>query len=115
MTYIHVPIPGNVFCANRLRVPAVTLLFDALSFPYMVRTQAFKAKNNVTETIPRNIPQLKKEYDAKNAPGAPVRPVTDHALEDNGSDKVPDKANIVKSYVNIKKFCEPWPKCVLTL
>ena len=28
---------GNVFCAHRQRVPMVTLLLDALSFPMMIR------------------------------------------------------------------------------
>ena len=25
-----------------------------------------------------------------------------------------DTATIAKSYINIKKYCTPWPKCVLT-
>jgi hypothetical protein len=74
---------GNVFCAHRARVPAVTLLLDALSFPMMIR-------------------------DAQRV--RPVVPQAGAADDHKAADL--DYQVLAKAYVNIKPFCEKWPACV---
>ena len=98
---------GNVFCANRFRVPAVTLFFDILSFPFMVRRE----KNivaGIVESLPVNTTALRVEYDLRN-----VQKIETAILSQTKPAAFNPKI-ISKSYVNIKKYCVPWPKCVLT-
>ena len=99
---------GNVFCANRFRVPAVTLFFDILSFPFMVRRE-----NNVlagiVDSLPVNTTALKVEYDIRNAQKIERAMVSRISVPAVFNPKM-----ISKSYVNIKKYCDPWPKCVST-
>ena len=101
-------LEGNVFCANRFRVPAVTLFFDILSFPFMVRRE-----NNVlagiVDSLPVNTTALKVEYDIRNAQKIERAMVSRISVPAVFNPKV-----ISKSYVNIKKYCDPWPKCVST-
>ena len=101
-------LEGNVFCANRFRVPAVTLFFDILSFPFMVRRE-----NNVlagiVDSLPVNTTALKVEYDIRNAQKIERAMVSRIIVPAVFNPKV-----ISKSYVNIKKYCDPWPKCVST-
>ena len=74
---------GNVFCAHRGRVPMVTLLLDALSFPMMIR-------------------------DAQRI--RPVVPKSGVAVDDTKAPEL-DYQVLAKAYVNIKPFCEKWPSC----
>ena len=97
---------GNVFCANRHRVPGVTLLFDVLSFPYMMRVEGVGVPTGSDEkkySIPANTHALKEQHTSQSKQDT-------HTLDIKKDPSL--QRMIVSSYINIKKYCKPWPSCV---
>ena len=62
----------------------------------------------LVESLPVNTTELKVEYDLRNVPKI------EKALLSRTNPAALNPKIISKSYVNIKKHCGPWPKCVLT-
>lgn len=63
------------------------------------------------EPIPSNIKALKVEYDVRNANILDKQ----HLRVGESSKAAASSPELIsKSYVNIKRYCKPWPICVLT-
>jgi hypothetical protein len=106
---------GNIFCANRRRAPFMTLLFDAMTFPLMLEqvriyiyifaslclSLALTPLSHIHNYCLLLLPPPQVHRDS-NKPGA----------AEFDLDTV-DKAQLARSYVNIKPFCEPYPACLL--
>ena len=96
-----------MFCANRHRVPGVTLLFDVLSFPYMMREVGVGASQTGSDerksSIPANTHALKEKHTSQSSQDAQSVDIK----KDPSLQRV-----IVSSYINVKKYCKPWPSCI---
>ena len=83
------------------RVPMVTLAFDALSFPHMIRQATL-----VQPTLPSSSSSSSSSGSSSSS---------DSGGDVSGSSSSLDVKVLTKAYVNIKPFClQPsWPKCAL--
>ena len=91
----------------------MTLLFDAMSFPFMLREIGGKRAGVPTDTL-----ALKRQYDTLvEAEGEVEVRGAGTGIETgkgNGEGKGIDYSKVKDIYVNVKPYCKPWPSCILT-
>lgn len=83
---------GNIFCVHRERAGLAGFAYDVLSFPMMIEAHL-------------NSRQGKEESRAVASSKQKLR----QQLDGNAA---PDPTLLTAVYVNIRPFCNPWPRCV---
>ena len=114
-------LAGNVFCASRIRVPSVTLLFDILSFPSMMRVieDDDRKKKIEEETEKERIEKVdNKDQDlGLQIPDSDMKNKSKcsnmNEICDNRGPLNISSSHLARSYVNVKRYCRPWPSCII--
>lgn len=92
---------GNIFCVSRRHAPMTALAFDALSFPVIIET-LFRDRR----ADPSMLAGLKEILVNANK--------TSSSGEVSLNSKI-DPSLLMPLYINIHRFCKPFPECALVV